>query len=92
MATAGSGARQKIDGPHGKTDVVDKKEVAVWKLQDGATMPDFRHWLGIIDCNLDAVHHFQYPEIVLFKLRRFDKEVTATNWGEIVGQANEELR
>ena len=77
MATAG--VRQKIDGPHGTSDVVDKKEVAVWKLQDCVSKPDFRHWLDIIDSNLNAVHHFQHPEIVLDKLRRFDKEVTAAN-------------
>ena len=92
IATAGSGRRQKIHRLRWKTDVVDKKEVAVWKLQDGVTKPDFRHWLDIIDSNLDAAHHFQYPEIVLDKLRRFDKEVTAANWREIIEQANEELR
>ena len=92
IATAGSGRRQKIHRLRWKTDVVDKKEVAVWKLQDGVTEPDFRHWLDIIDSNFDAVHHLQYSEIVLDKLRSFDEEVTATNWGEIIGQANEGLK
>ena len=73
MSTAGPGVRQKIDGPHGTSDVVDKKEWAVRKLQDGVSKPDFRHWLDIIDSNLDSVHHFQYPEIDLDNLRRFDK-------------------
>ena len=73
-------------------DVTGKKKVAVWKLQDGVSKPDFRHWLDTIDSNLDAVHHFQYPEIVLDKLRRFDKDVTAANWRDIIDQANEDLK
>ena len=72
--------------------MVDKKEVAVWKLQDGVSKPDFRHRLDIIDSKLDAVFHFQYPEVVLDKLRSFDKDVTAVDWGEIIDQANEDLK
>ena len=34
-----------------------------------------RHWLDTIDTNLDAVHRFKYPEVVLDKVTRYEVEV-----------------
>ena len=42
----------------------DKKEVSVWKLVDGVTKPDFRHWIDSIDIQLEAIHGFIYPDLV----------------------------
>ena len=48
----------------GKQASVDRKEIAIWKLADAVSKPDFRHWLEIVDTNLEAVHNFRYPEIM----------------------------
>ena len=60
--------------------MVDKKDVAVWKLPDAVGKPDFRHWCDTVHMNLEAVHRFVYPEIVLDKVRRMDVEVIQGNW------------
>ena len=45
----------------------DKKEVSVWKLADGVSKPDFRHWVDFVDLQLEAIHGFAYPDLVLHR-------------------------
>ena len=52
------------------------KEVAVWKLADSVSKADFRHWIDAMDIQLEAVHHFSYPEVSLDKIRRQEHEIT----------------
>jgi hypothetical protein len=54
----------------------DKKEVSVWKLVDGVTKPDFRHWIDSVDIQLEAIHGFVYSDLVLGKIKRMTTEVT----------------
>ena len=55
----------------------DKKEVSVWKLPDGVSKPDFRHWIDSIDIQLEAIHGFIYPDLVCEKIKRLPTEVTS---------------
>ena len=48
---------------------MDKKEVQVWKLGEKVEKADFRHWLDAIAVQLEAVHQFKYPELILKKIR-----------------------
>ena len=68
---AGGGSVGKI--------MVDKKDMAVWKLQDTITKLDFRHWLDAIDSEFGTIHHRPYPEVVLDKVRRSKTTITAKN-------------
>ena len=61
------------------------------KQAESVSKPDFRHWLEIVDTNLEAVHNFRYPEIILDKVKRFKEEITVTNSPTIIKQANEEV-
>ena len=49
----------------GRASSVDRKDVTVWKLPEQVTKQEFRQWLDTIDTNLDAVHRFKLPEVVL---------------------------
>ena len=48
----------------------DKKQVSVWKLPDGVSKPDFRHWLDSVDIQLEAIHGFIYHDLVSEKIER----------------------
>ena len=54
----------------------DKKEVSVWKLPDGVSKPDFRHWIDSIDIQLEAIDGFVYHDLVFEKIKRMPTEVT----------------
>ena len=92
IGASGASGAKSWDGSQSKTDAVDKKDVAVWKLQDSASKPDVRHLLDIIDSNLDAVHYFRYPEVIFDKLRKSGEEVTTDLFGEIILQATDEVK
>ena len=57
----------KVDwkGPPQTGAKIDKKDVATWKIPDGVSMPDFRHWADGVDLQLEAVHGFICPDLVL---------------------------
>ena len=57
----------------------DKKEVSVWKLPDGVSKPDFRHWIDGIDIQLEVIHGFVYPDLVFEKIKRLPTEVTVAS-------------
>ena len=59
------------------TGKIDKKEVSVWKLSDNVSKPDFRHWLDSVDLQLETIHGFVYPDLVLEKVKRLSADVTA---------------
>ena len=57
----------------------DKKDVSVWQIPVGVSKPDFRHWADNVDLQLEAVHNFVFPDLVLEKVKRI-KGVSATTW------------
>ena len=61
------------------------------EMPDQVTKHEFRHWLDAIDTNLAAAQHFEYPEVVLDKVRRFEGEIIQLNWGAIVAAANADI-
>ena len=68
----------------------DKKEVSVWKLADGASKPDFRHWVDSVDLQLEAIHSFAYPDLELEKINRLTSEVTEAALMKIIKDINDE--
>ena len=69
---------------------LDKKEVSVWQIPAGVSKPDFRHWADSVDLQLEAVHGFAYPDLVLERVKHLTSEVTATSLGQIIAKINEE--
>ena len=55
---------------------IDKNKNSMWKLPDQITKHAFRHWLDAMDTYFAAAQHFEYPEVVLDKVRRFEGEIT----------------
>ena len=70
---------------------MDKKEVQVWKLADKVEKADFRHWLDAIDVQLEAVHQFKYPELILKKVRMREEEITDDVLNEIRESVKKDL-
>ena len=70
---------------------MDKKEVQVWKLADKVEKTDFRHWLDAIDVQLEAVHQFKYPELILKRVRMCEEEITDDVHNEIRELVNKDL-
>ena len=66
----------------------DKKEVSVWKLPDGVSKPDFRHWIASIGIQLEAIHGFVYPDLVFEKTKRLPTEVTAASLTQAIAEIN----
>ena len=85
-----SGKADHGDGPAAAGSKLDKKEVSVWKLQDSVSKLDFRHWLDAIDLQLEAIHGFSYPDLVLEKVKRYPTEITETALKEIIQKINDE--
>ena len=75
----------------GKGPSIDKKEVSVWKLPDQVTKQEFRHWLDAVDTYLSAAQTFEYPEVVLDRVRRHPDEVNQSNWAAVMTSANAEV-
>ena len=75
----------------GKGPSIDKKEVSVWKLPDQVSKQEFRHWLDAVDTYLSAAQNFEFPEVVLDRVRRHPDEVNQSNWAIVVANANAEL-
>ena len=69
---------------------IDKKEVSVWKVSDNVSKPDFRHWLDSVDLQLEAIHGFVCPDLVLDKVKRLPTEVTAQAPENIIVDSNAE--
>ena len=70
---------------------VDKKEIQVWKLQDDVGKESFRHWLGAIDVQLEAVHGLAFPKVVLDKVRRQGTPITKESFHVVLQKASEEI-
>ena len=70
----------------------DKKELSVWKLPDNVSKPDFRHWLDTVDIQLEAIHGFQYPDLVLERIKRLPNEVTGELLSQVITKINDEHR
>ena len=51
--------------------------------------PDFRHWLDSVDTQLEAIHGFEYPDLVLAKVKRLTHEVTSVDLEQIISEINE---
>ena len=62
----------------------------MWKLNDNVSKPDFRHWLDSVDLQLEAIHGFAYPDLVLEKVKRLPTEVTAKALKKLIADINEE--
>ena len=69
---------------------VDKKDAAIWKLANGVSKVDFRHWIDAVDVNLEAVHGFDKPDLVLNRVRRMPTEVTKESLRLCIKSMNEE--
>ena len=90
QSAEGSGGEER--GGHGsRPPRVDKKEVAVWKLANGVLKPDFRHWITAVEINLEAVHGFEKPDLVLDKIRRCQTEITADSLDTIIEEINDDV-
>ena len=63
----------------------------MWKLPDQVTKHEFRHWLDAVDTYLATAQNFEYPDVVLDKVRRSEGEVNQLNWADIVAMANTEV-
>ena len=70
----------------------DKKDLAVWRLADKVTKLDFRHWVGAVVVNLEAIHNWSKPDLILDLVRRQNVEVDATVPAALVKQAIEKLQ
>ena len=57
---------------------IDKQEVSFWKLPDEVGKAEFHHWADSIDVQLEAVHGFEFLDIVLDKVRRSETEINET--------------
>jgi len=68
----------------------DKKEVSVWQIPAGVSKPDFRHWADSIDIQLEAVHGFVFPDLVLEKVKRLTSEVTEAALMQIIKNIKDE--
>ena len=93
MAEVGTGGAQFGSRPERAVGglQLDKKQVAVWKLADNVSKPDFRHWLDAVSNQLEVVYKFRYPEIVLDKIRRRETLITAVSLRECVSLASDEV-
>ena len=63
----------------------------MWKLPDQVTKHEFRHWLDATGIYFAAAQHFEYPEVVLDKVRRYEGEITQLNKAGIVAAANTDV-
>ena len=70
---ASTGPSRSADG---RARSNDKEELSVWKLPDQVTKHEFRHWLYAIVTYFAATQHFEYPEVVLDKVMRFEGEIS----------------
>ena len=70
----------------------DKKELSVWKLLDNVAKLDFRHWLDTVDIQLEAIHGFQFPDLVLEKIKRLPNVVTKESLHQIIIGINDDHR
>ena len=61
------------------------------ELPGQVTKHEFRRWLDAIDTYFAAAQHFEYPEVVLDKVRRFEGEMTQLNWAGIMAAANTDV-
>ena len=75
----------------GKGPSIDRKEVSVWKLPDHVSKQEFRHWLDAVDTYLSAAQNFEFPEVVLDRVRRHPDEVNQSNWATVMANANAEV-
>ena len=60
----------------------------MWKLADGVSKPDFRHWLDSVEIQLEAIHGFVYPDFVFEKMKRLPTEVTAASLSQAIAKIN----
>ena len=63
----------------------------MWKLPGQVSKQEFRHWLDAVDTYLSAAQNFEFPEVVLDKVRRHESEVNQSNWAGIVAMANADI-
>ena len=61
----------------------------MWKLADGVNKPDFRHWVDSVDLQLEAIHGFAYPDLVLEKIKRLTSEVTEAALMKIIKEIDD---
>ena len=73
VGMTGQGVEQR---PGASSTKHDKKELSVWKIPENVAKPDFRHWLDTVDIQLEAIHGFQFPDLVLEKIKRATTEAT----------------
>ena len=69
----------------------DKKEIQVWKLGEKVEKADFRHQLDAIDLQLEAIHQFKYPELILKKITMSEDVIDDIMFNEIREQVNVDL-
>ena len=63
----------------------------MWKLPDQVTKHEFCHWLDDIDTNLAAAQHFEHPEVVLDKVKRFESEISENHGASMMAAANADI-
>ena len=63
----------------------------MWKLPDQVTKQEFRHWLDAVDTYLSAAQKFEFPEVVLDKVRRHTDEVNQSNWAALMASASADV-
>ena len=76
---AGAGFSGKGKGGH-----LDKKDLAVWKLDDNVDRLRFRHWVEAVENNLEQVHGWDRASEVLDRVRRQEAEVDQDKLEEII--------
>ena len=86
---SGPGAEQR---PSASSTKHDKKELSVWKIPENVAKLDFRHWLDTVDIQLEAIHGFQFPDLVLEKIKRATTEVTKESLKAIIVGINDDNR
>ena len=69
----------------------DKKDLAVWKLAEDVSKGAFRHWVEAVGNNLEGIHGWSYPDVILDLVRRQNTVITKESLAEIVRKSSDEL-
>ena len=66
---------------------LDRKDPAVWKLEDGVDKLRFRHWVQAVENNLEHVHDWDRASEILDRVRRHEVEIDEDRLDRTINQA-----
>ena len=91
--TAPPGIGDTLGMGHGRRakSSLDKKDLAVWRLEDNVDKLKFRHWIEAVENNLEQVHGWDRAAEVLDRVRRQTAEVDQKKLESIVDDTHTAL-